>query len=66
MLKKLGLTKAQKDILRQAFETMITSASRRANKDLGVHQRYFEGRADGLNSAFRFISGTLAEHDEWD
>lgn len=68
-LAEIGLTKAQTKKLRAVLEEMMTSASRTAHKAefAGSDQSYyFHGKADGINAVYRFLSGDMDAHDEFE
>lgn len=75
LLADLGLTEEQTKKITQAFEALIEPVaaiafqSRRQPEYSDIHN-YQNGKADGLNMAFKFFANTLQftdelEHDEY-
>ncbi len=78
-LKEIGLTSEQIEKLRDVLEEMMNHASRTANKiaypggktvELSRQESLFvtlyEGKAAGINAVYRFLSGDMDAHDEFD
>lgn len=69
-LADIGLTKEQIDKLNAVLEEMMAVPSRTANKLDGEAyprlQRYFYGKADGINAVYRFLNGDMDAHDEFE
>lgn len=65
--RQLGLTPTQKQMLEEMIQAMMDRLARPASVAPGPGDPgYWPGRMAGLNSAFRLITGTLDEHDEFD
>lgn len=73
-LADVGLTKEQTTKLRDVLEEMMTYASRMSNKahanpftdQADYVERYYSGKADGINAVDRFLRGDMDAHDEFE
>lgn len=58
----LNLTEAQKSLILNALEDLMATNAKKIVSLGGWH----DGKVEGLNTAYRFIAGTLEDHDEFD
>ena len=61
---QLGLTLEQVKMLSEILESMMQLRPVMIQLKPG-DSNYYAGKCDGLNSAFRLITGTLDAHDEF-
>jgi hypothetical protein len=62
LYESLELTDTQKGILMAAMEDLMRTNARKV-VSLGD---FYDGKVEGLNTAYRFIAGTMEDHDEFE